>query len=444
VSLEILFVDDGSTDGTREALRDACAGREDRRLIVHETNRGFGAAMRTGFAAARGRVLVSYDADATYPVADILVLYDRVDSGEADVAGATPFGEGRADANRFRVFLSRTVAGLYGIALRGAGRGITVHTCAFRAYRREAIEGAENESDDFLAAAEVLARLRLGGARVVEVPSQLTTREHGASKMKVARTALRHLGQIARIALRRPPFVARADHARAGRAVPSSRLRAWNETLNRDHPMRTIEEHPAGTIRRVEERRRRMITELLEARPGDVVLDLGAEEGAYVPRLREGGAKPVAVDIDPAVLAAGRRRHGAPLVAADVHALPFRRGAVPRVLLAEVLEHCPDPAAVLAEALRVAGPDGRVAVTVPDDERLLVAKGALRRAGLGERLGGLPGGLAPGHLHVFSHDALVELLDRAGRILFLTRDARALAFLAVIAARREDAGSCVE
>ncbi len=256
--------------------------------------------------------------------------------------------------------------------------------------------------------------------------------------MKVVRTAIRHLGQIARIALRRPPFTSRAPCGAGRKSVPASRLRAWNEALNRDHPMRSIEEHPTGTIRRMEERRRRRITELLAPRAEDFVLDLGAEEGAYVERLREAGARPVAVDIDPAVLAAGRNRHGAPGVVADVHALPFRQGAVRRILLAEVLEHCPDPAAVLAESLRVAGPAGRVAVTVPDDERLLVVKEALRRAGLGERLGGLPAGLAPGHLHVFSRDVLVDLLDRAGRILFFTRDSRALAFLAVIAGRRED------
>ena len=136
--------------------------------------------------------------------------------------------------------------------------------------------------------------------------------------------------------------------------------------------------------------------------------------------------------------APGRKRHGGPVVAADVHALPFRSGSIPRVLLAEVLEHCPDPAAVLAEAVRVTAPGGRLAVTVPDDERLTAIKAALRALRLGRLLGGLPPGLAPGHLHVFSRDSIVDLLSGAGRILSLTRDARALAFLAVIAPRSED------
>jgi len=436
ISIEIVFVDDGSTDDTLALLEAACDGRKDRSVFVHEENRGFGAALRTGFAAARGRVFVSYDADATYPVLDILALYDR--TADADVAGATPFGaEGIADAHPLRVLLSKTVAGLYSLALRDRGRGITVHTCAFRAYRRGALAGVANDADDFLAAAELLARLLLRGSRVVEVPSRLTAREHGRSKMKVLRTGLRHLGQIARIALRRPPFRPGARGRRRGRRVPLERLRAWNEALNRDHPMRGIEHHPSRVVRAVEERRRSEITARLAPRTGDVVLDLGAENGAYAERLGTLGARPVAVDIDAAVLAAGRRRHGRPVVAADVHALPFRRGSVPRVLLAEVLEHCPDPAAVLAEALRVTAPDGRIAVTVPDDERLLLVKRALRTLGLGRFLGGLPAGLAPGHLHVFSRDGLVDLLSVAGRILFFTRDSRALAFLAVIAPPRE-------
>jgi dolichol-phosphate mannosyltransferase len=437
ISTEVVFVDDGSGDETLALLEAACDGRDDRRVIAHDTNRGFGAAMRTGFAAARGRVLVSYDADATYPVEDILTLHDR--TVDADVAGATPFGsEGRADAHPFRVALSKTVANLYGLALRDRGRGVTVHTCAFRAYRREALAGVVNESDDFLAAAELLSRLLIRGAKVVEVPSRLVAREHGASKMKVVRTAFRHLVQIARVALRRPPFRPRTTPSAPRPRAPVARLRAWNEALNRDHPMRGIEHHPSAVIRGVEERRRREITRRLAPRPGDLVLDLGAEEGAYAARLRAAGARPVAVDIDAAVLAAGRRRHGLPAVAADVHALPFRDGAVPRVLLAEVLEHCPDPAAVLAETVRVTATDGRIAVTVPDDGRLLAIKAGLRALGLGGLLGRLPKGLAPGHLHVFSRDALVGLLGAAGRIRFFVRDARALAFLALIAPRRED------
>src|SRR5262245_26298570 len=82
---ELVFVDDGSTDGTGERLA-AAARRDPRvRVVTHEKNRGVGAAMRTGFASATGDVVVAYDADRTYPAADAERLVAAVEAG-ADVA----------------------------------------------------------------------------------------------------------------------------------------------------------------------------------------------------------------------------------------------------------------------------------------------------------------------------------------------------------------------
>jgi len=62
-ALEVVLVDDGSTDGTAAAAQAWCGAGESRRLLRHETNRGFGAGLRTGVAATTGDVVVSYDAD---------------------------------------------------------------------------------------------------------------------------------------------------------------------------------------------------------------------------------------------------------------------------------------------------------------------------------------------------------------------------------------------
>lgn len=202
LSPEIVLVDDGSTDGTPEILRhraesDACC-----RVVTHPENRGFGAALRTGIAASTAPVIVSYDADATYPIDDVLKLIDSLE--DSDVAGATPFAAegGAEEASAFRRFLSRGVVVLYRFAVGRRSKGITVFTCAFRAYRRDALEKAPFQSNDFLAAAEILSLLLLAGRNVVEVPSTLTARRHGVSKMKVMKTGLRHLGLCARIRLR--------------------------------------------------------------------------------------------------------------------------------------------------------------------------------------------------------------------------------------------------
>ncbi len=200
--LEVIFVDDGSTESTSEVLASRAEVDPGTRVVTHAANRGFGAALRTGIDAAAGEVVVSYDADATYPIEDVVRLIDAL--SDADAAGATPFAaDGSADsASPFRRFLSKGVVSLYRLAVGRRSKGTTVFTCAFRAYRKEALARAPHESDDFLAAAEILCLLLLSGAKVVEVPSTLSARRHGESKMKVVRMVLRHVLLAARVRLR--------------------------------------------------------------------------------------------------------------------------------------------------------------------------------------------------------------------------------------------------
>jgi dolichol-phosphate mannosyltransferase len=186
---EVVFVDDGSTDGTRAAIDEMARGDARVRAVAHGTNRGVGAAMRTGFEAATGDVVVVYDADRTYPMEDVERLVAAVGAG-ADVASATP-----AVAERvpwFRRLLTWGAARSYRRALGPAADGIRTFTCAFRAYRREWMRRVAFESDGFPAAAEILGRALLAGARVVEVESRLSARREGVSKMKVGKAIRGH------------------------------------------------------------------------------------------------------------------------------------------------------------------------------------------------------------------------------------------------------------
>ena len=195
-----VFVDDGSTDGTGARLLDA--SRRDPRVTVvtHARNRGVGAAIRTGIAAARGDVVVTYDADRTYPAADAARLVAAVEAG-ADVATASPFvpGGDAADVPWRRRFLSRAAAASYRLVLGRRAAGIRTFTCGFRAYRRAALEEARFRSDGFPATAELLGVLILSGARVVEVPSALSTRREGRSKMRTVRAVFGHLRVLSRL-----------------------------------------------------------------------------------------------------------------------------------------------------------------------------------------------------------------------------------------------------
>jgi glycosyltransferase involved in cell wall biosynthesis len=191
---EVVFVDDGSTDGTAAALRELAAHDTRVRVETHATNLGCGAAMRTGIAGATGDVVVVYDADRTYPVEDAARLVAAVQGG-ADLATASPWGGGSADASVrwHRRVVSKMARVPYRWVLGRRAKGIATFTCAFRAYRKSLLERLRWRSDGFAGAAEMLGRAILLGATVVEVPSRLSSRTEGTSKMRFGRAAWGHL-----------------------------------------------------------------------------------------------------------------------------------------------------------------------------------------------------------------------------------------------------------
>jgi dolichol-phosphate mannosyltransferase len=152
------------------------------RVVTHETNLGVGAAMRSGFRAARGDIVVVYDADRTYPMEDVRRLVRKVEEG-ADLATAYP--DETEGVPWGRRLLTRAAARRYRRALRGRGDGVRCFSCAFRAYRAAWLANVPFDSDGFPAAAEILGRALLGSARVEEVGSRLSARREGRSKMRL-------------------------------------------------------------------------------------------------------------------------------------------------------------------------------------------------------------------------------------------------------------------
>lgn len=200
-SFELLLVNDGSKDRTAEVLAQSFADFPEARVLTHPQNRGVGAAMRTGFDAAQGAIITCYDADCAYPVLDLLKLVDIVRSGKA-VASATPFlpGGSLEGVPFHRRVLSQGVAELYRAVLGGNAGSIQTFSCAFRAYRREALRSIHIESDGFPAASEILARLIMAGHSVQEMPSTLSDRKFGVSKMRKLQTIRAHLKLLASFA----------------------------------------------------------------------------------------------------------------------------------------------------------------------------------------------------------------------------------------------------
>jgi len=214
-SVEVVFVDDGSRDGTWQALNDAFGHSLVPGVAVrferHAVNRGLGAALRTGFAAAHGQVVVTTDSDGTYKFTEIPALLSCLTPG-IGIVTASPYHPkgGVAGVPSYRLILSRGSSTIYRFLVNWH---VYTYTSLFRAYRRTVIEQVPFESDGYLAGTELLVNGMLMGFRVVEYPAVLHSRVLGTSKAKLARTILAHLKFQTQVFLRRlnlaPPVKSR-------------------------------------------------------------------------------------------------------------------------------------------------------------------------------------------------------------------------------------------
>jgi glycosyltransferase involved in cell wall biosynthesis len=162
-SFEIIIVDDGSRDETPALADELAAEHPEVRAVHHPTNLGYGAALRSGFAAARFDHLAFTDGDRQFRVADLGRLIERLAAGRADaIAG---YRIKRADP------ILRTVyARLYQLANRiFFGLRVRDVDCACKLFARASLEGVSVESGGAFFSAELLIKLRAGGRRIEEV-----------------------------------------------------------------------------------------------------------------------------------------------------------------------------------------------------------------------------------------------------------------------------------
>jgi glycosyltransferase involved in cell wall biosynthesis len=198
---EIILVDDGSTDGTRELL----AGIEtepDLVVVFHERNQGKGAALRSGFRRATGDVVLVQDADLEYDPAEYPVLLEPIEKGLADVVYGSRFRGGRMwrvhlywhqAANTLLTWVSNLFTNL----------NLTDMETCYKVFRREVLAGIELRSDRFGVEPEItakVARARLDGRRVriYEVPISYHGRDYAEGKKIGWRDGLAALWHIVR------------------------------------------------------------------------------------------------------------------------------------------------------------------------------------------------------------------------------------------------------
>jgi hypothetical protein len=171
---EILVVDDGSRDGTSAAAAEASRGDPRVRCVRHGSPRGYGAALRTGFAEARHPVVAWCDGDGQFDPGDLAILLEPLRRGEAEVV--TGRRAARADPAH-RLLLGRTwstlVRGAFGIEVRDVN-------CGFKALPAALARRLDLRSDGGFVCAEMLGKLSSAGIPVAERPVRHFPRTAGS------------------------------------------------------------------------------------------------------------------------------------------------------------------------------------------------------------------------------------------------------------------------
>jgi len=179
-SREIIVVDDCSQDGTQTLLQEKVSQLVDR-VIYHPVNRGKGAALRSGFAAATGDFILVQDADLEYSPEDYPVLLEPLIAGKTDAVFGSRFMGGRPHrvlffwhmvGNKFLTLLSNMFTNI----------NLTDMETGYKAFRAPLIKSIHIEEDRFGVEPEIIAKLARTGCRIYEVGISYSGRTYAEGK----------------------------------------------------------------------------------------------------------------------------------------------------------------------------------------------------------------------------------------------------------------------
>jgi SAM-dependent methyltransferase len=364
---EILIVVQRSDPQTRAAAARAGA------RVIEQDEGGYGGALRTGFAAARGRYLLTMDADCSHRPIVLRDLWRRRHAAEISIASRyVPGGQARMPPGRY--LLSRILNTFFS---RGLSLTVRDMSSGFRLYRADTIRDLTSRRRGFDILQEILVHAYARGWQVQEVPFEYVARNQGSSHARLLSLGLAYLRSV----------------------WPLWKLR--NSIASADYDNRAYDS-PIFLQRFWQRRRFRHVNGLASGQ--GPVLDVGCGSSRILSALPPGS---VGVDIALSKLRYARR-FSRPLVQASGFTLPFPDGAFPCVVCSQVIEHVALAPPMLDELCRVLAPGGRLVLGTPDYahwqwttlERLyrLVA----------------PGGYGDEHISHYTREGLVDALRTRG------------------------------
>lgn len=181
VDKELLLVDDCSRDGTREVLQEMAKALPEVKMLFHEINRGKGAALRTGFAAATGDIVLIQDADLEYDPREYTRLLAPILDGHADVVYGSRFLGGGAHrvvfywhylGNKLLTTLSNMTTNL----------NLTDMEVCYKVFKREIIQEIPLQEDRFGFEVEITAKIARRKLKIYEVPISYYGRDYAEGK----------------------------------------------------------------------------------------------------------------------------------------------------------------------------------------------------------------------------------------------------------------------
>ncbi|HND48558.1 MAG TPA: glycosyltransferase family 2 protein [Anaerolineales bacterium] len=176
---EIVLVDDGSKDGTRDILK-KLDGQKDLHIILHEKNQGKGAAVRTGMFSAQGDILLIQDADLEYDPRDYPELLKPIEEGIADVVYGSRFlGKAHRVTMFWHMVANKSLTLMTNILYNTI---LTDMETGYKVFRKEVIQGMIIRANSFNFEPEFTAKILKRHYRIFEVPITFNPRDYSQGK----------------------------------------------------------------------------------------------------------------------------------------------------------------------------------------------------------------------------------------------------------------------